>query len=122
MSAATPFKFCEHCGAEIDATAQTCPKCGAKVGPAPTNLGPRKKSTAVAVIGSVIFPGIGQAYNGETSKAVGFFIVGIICAFSVLLLVGIVLYPLFWAYSVYDAYKTSKRIDAGLPNGPSAPR
>ena len=120
-SEASLFKFCPHCGAEIDAAAETCPKCGVKVGPAPS-LGPRRKSVAIAVIGSAVFPGIGQGYNGETSKAVAFFIVGIVCALSILFLVGVVLYPLFWAYGVYDAYRTAKRIDAGLAKGPSAPR
>ncbi|MDG6914381.1 MAG: zinc ribbon domain-containing protein [Nitrososphaerota archaeon] len=108
------FKFCEHCGAEIGAGAKTCPYCGAKAGPAPKPAVPRPKSATIAVLGSIVFPGIGQGYNGETTKAVGFFLIGLICAFSILLLVGVVAYPLFWAYSVYDAYRASKRIDSGL--------
>lgn len=114
----SPFKFCPHCGAEIDASAETCPKCGAKVGAAPPPPTTKRRSVGIAVIGSVIFPGIGQAYNGETTKAVTFVIIGLVCLFSIVLLVGFVVYPLFWAYNVYDAYKTSKRIDAGLTKGP----
>lgn len=107
------FKFCDHCGAEIEAKARTCPNCGVKVGPAPRHTATRR-SPAFAVAGSAIFPGIGQAYNGETTKAVAFLLIGLICAFSILFIVGVAAYPLFWVYSVYDAYRTSKRIDAGL--------
>lgn len=110
----SPFKFCPHCGAEIDASARTCPKCGREVGPAPPAPAPKRKSIGLAVICSVIFPGIGQGYNGETTKAVAFIIIGLVCLLSIALLVGLLLYPLFWAYNVYDAYKTAKRIDAGL--------
>ncbi len=27
-------------------------------------------------------------------------------------LIGFILYPLFWAYNIYDAYKTAERINA----------
>jgi len=43
-----------------------------------------------------------------------FLIVGIILAITVLFLIGIILYPLFWIYNIYDAYSTANKINAGV--------
>lgn len=68
-----------------------------------------QKSPAVAALLSFLIPGIGQLYCGETKKGVIFFVLGIVFALSMVVLVGYVLYPIFWLYNIYDAYKTAKK-------------
>ena len=104
-------KFCQHCSAKISAEAEICPKCGVRVKGAsmPTEM----KSTGIAAVLSALFPGLGQIYNGQIGKAVLFIIVGFILALTIFILIGLILYPLFWIYNVYDAYNTAKKINAG---------
>ncbi len=63
---------------------------------------------------SVLFPGLGQVYNGEIVKGIIFIFVGIMLAVTITFLVGIVLFPIFWFYNIYDAYDTAKKVNAGL--------
>jgi hypothetical protein len=32
---------------------------------------------------------------------------------TIIFFIGLVLYPLFWTYNIYDAYDTTKKIGAG---------
>ena len=41
-------------------------------------------------------------------------IVGVILAFTMVILIGFILYPIFWIWNIYDAYSTAKRINAGI--------
>ena len=113
MSSA-PTKVCQHCQAQIDAATEICPKCGIRVAPAPQTFIQEKKSTGIAAIASVILPGLGQIYNGQIGKGIMFIILAIIFGVLVILLIGLILYPLFWAYNIYDAYNTAKKINAGI--------
>lgn len=63
---------------------------------------------------SFLFTGLGQIYNGQIGKGIAFLIVGILFAFTILLLIGFILYPVFWIYNIYDAYSTAKKINAGV--------
>ncbi|MBN2367147.1 MAG: zinc-ribbon domain-containing protein [Calditrichaeota bacterium] len=105
-------KFCSNCGAEIDRNAEICPKCGVRVSaaPQPTEI----KNPAIAAILSFLFTGLGQIYNGQIEKGILFIIIGIILAISMLILIGIILFPLFWLYNIYDAYTSAKQINAGI--------
>ncbi len=82
----------------------------------------KKKSPGFAVIASFIFPGLGQIYNGEVRKGIGFIIMGIIFAFTWIFLIqerhiiGPILvasgaYILLWVSNMYDAYKTAEDIE-----------
>jgi TM2 domain-containing membrane protein YozV len=102
-------KFCSNCGAEIDEKAEICPKCGVR---AKQVLAQKEmKSSGIAVILSFFIPGLGQIYNGEIGKGVLFIIVGFLLALSMIVLIGFILYPIFWIYNMYDAYKTAERIN-----------
>jgi TM2 domain-containing membrane protein YozV len=110
-------KFCVNCGAEIDARAEICPKCGVRVAPPPPSVAPAvpvtRKSEGIAAVLSFLFVGLGQIYNGQIGKGIMFVIIGIILVFTMIFLIGFILYPLFWIYNIYDAYNTAKRINAG---------
>jgi TM2 domain-containing membrane protein YozV len=103
-------KFCSNCGAEIDKEAEICPKCRVRV-KVPTYV--EKKSTGIAAVLSFLFVGLGQIYNGQIGKGILFVIIGVILVLSMFVLIGFILFPLFWVYNIYDAYKTAQKINAG---------
>ena len=107
-------KFCVNCGAKIDARAEICPKCGVRVAPPPSYIPKERKSEGIAAVLSFLFVGLGQIYNGQIGKGFLFIIIGVICLFTIIILIGFILYPLFWIYNIYDAYNTAKKINAGL--------
>jgi TM2 domain-containing membrane protein YozV len=103
--------YCKNCGAEIDEKAEICPKCGVRVKPIPVTTD--KKSSGIAAIASFFIPGLGQIYNGQIGKGIMYIIIGIIFALLMIVLIGFILYPLFWAYNIYDAYTTAEKINRG---------
>jgi TM2 domain-containing membrane protein YozV len=102
-------KFCENCGAEIDRRAEICPKCGVRIQP-PAEI----RNPGVSLILSFFIPGLGQLYNGQITKGLIFIAIGFFLALTIILLIGIILYPLFWIYNMYDAYDTAKKVNAGI--------
>ncbi len=83
----------------------------------------KKKNPIIAVTASFIFPGLGQIYNGETRKGVGYIIMGVIFISIWIFLIhdrhiiGPILVSgasiiLLWISTVYDAYKTAKEINS----------
>jgi len=110
-------KFCSNCGAQIDVKAEICPKCGVRVelGPtSPTNLPIERKNEGLAAVLSFFVPGLGQIYNGQIGKGIVMIVLGIVIAFSIILLIGFILYPIFWLWGIYDAFSTAKKINAGI--------
>ena len=86
----------------------------------------RKTSQWIALLLSFIFPGLGAAYNGQTSKAVVDFAIFASClqmsavtnapAFFILAAVGT------WLFAAVDAFRTAQIIRAGLaPDAESDP-
>ena len=85
----------------------------------------KKKNPIFAVIASFIFPGLGQIYNGELRKGIGYIIIGIIfvsiCVFLAQsrhiigpVMVSSAAYLLLWVSTMYDAYKTAEMINSQL--------
>ena len=108
--------FCRDCGAVISAKAEICPECGVR------QRDPPKSSVDSAldelleggnpfVAGalSALFPGVGQLYNRQLGKALAFIVGGMVAAFSIVIGVGLVLFPAVWIYGIYEAYKTAER-------------
>lgn len=117
--------YCQNCGAQLPDSAKFCDRCGAKIGV--QGSGPstseydmasimvNKKSEALALILSLIIPGLGQIYIGQMSKGimlvVAAIIIGVISAF---LLFPIVIYLVLWIYGMYDAFKGAKEYNSYL--------
>ena len=99
--------FCKNCGKEIDDKAEICPHCGVRI-----RLSSKgEKNPGLAAVFSFFFPGLGQIYNGEIGKGIFFIVMGGVFAILMIVLIGFILYPLFWIYNIYDAYKTAERIN-----------
>jgi hypothetical protein len=109
-------KFCEHCGASLQ-TPQTFQQPPAQQ-PVFTQqpAGARKEKNAIgAAIASAVWAGLGQTYNGQLAKGLGFWL-GLFF-FYALTTTGGEFFTLFviiiWAYGVYDAYSTANKINSG---------
>lgn len=102
-----PTKFCSTCGEKIDINAEICPKCGVR------SIIVNKKNPAIAAILSFFITGLGQVYNGQIKKALILFISMVISAFLVIILIGVFLALIIWAYGIYDAYKSAQEINNG---------
>ncbi len=72
------------------------------------------KNEGLAAVLSFLFTGLGQIYNGQIGKGLVFVLLGIVFAVSIIVLIGLILYPVFWIYNIYDAYNTAKKINAGV--------
>ena len=105
-------KFCQNCGAEIDRRAEICPKCGVRV-ELPPSVNPVIKNPGIAAVLSFFIPGLGQIYNGQIGKGILFIITGVILALMIIIVIGIILYPIFWIYNIYDSYTTAQKINTG---------
>lgn len=97
-------KTCRNCGSKIDAKAQVCAKCGAEVA---------DKNPIVALVLSLLFPGLGQVYNDQNHKAITLIIGYVISLVLCLLLVGVILALLIWIFGMYDAFTTAKALNDG---------
>jgi TM2 domain-containing membrane protein YozV len=93
-----------------------------------TQIPIKKKNPIIAVIASFIFPGLGQIYNGETRKGIGYIIMGVIFVSVWIFLIhdrhiiGPILISgasiiLLWISNMYDAYKTAKKINSQIEIG-----
>ena len=78
------YKFCRNCGYELTGDYKFCPECGYDLSGRVTanrssvpSVNSGEKNLVLAVILSVIFPGLGQIYLGLNQKGI-LFIVGYI--------------------------------------------
>jgi TM2 domain-containing membrane protein YozV len=113
--------FCPNCGAELQyAEAEICPKCGVRIKNPPAarsgNTGASSdeiKSTGIAVVASFFIPGLGQIYCGKILRGIGILIAAIIAACLIIVVIGLIIYPLLWIWNLYDAYTLAKKINSG---------
>lgn len=98
------IKTCTNCGSKVDADAKICAYCGAGVA---------NKSPVIALVLSLLFPGLGQFYNNQNRKAViliaGYVVSVILC----LILIGVIPAIVIWIYGMYDAFVSAKAINDG---------
>jgi len=70
------------------------------------------KSAGLALFLSLIFPGLGQLYNGNSNKGIKLVVFSIISIALFLVLIGFLIYPILWLYGMVDAYSEANRINA----------
>jgi len=113
-ASATLQAFCPHCGSSVDLAAEICPKCGVRIKQPPRPEFVERKNPGLAAVLSFLFTGLGQIYNGQIGKGIAFVILGFVLVVTIIFLIGLILYPVFWIYNIYDAYNTAKQINAGV--------
>ena len=102
-------KFCSNCGETIDINAEICPKCGVRVGGST-----EEKNPLLALILSFLIVGLGQFYNGHSTKGIILFVLAIISGILIFFFIGLILWPIVWIYAMYDAYKSAELINKGV--------
>jgi TM2 domain-containing membrane protein YozV len=109
-------KYCSECGKQLEnETSKFCNDCGAQQttntivepqDPVRMVLVPEEKNPFLATVCSFFIPGLGQVYNGETAKGVGIF-AGTLVGLFLVIIPGLIV----WAYGLYDAYTTAKKMN-----------
>ena len=117
---------CQNCGSQLPDSAKFCDRCGAKVGTDTersnsnieynmASIMVNKKSEALALILSLLIPGLGQIYNGQVSKGAMMIVAAIVCAVLIFVFFPIgILYIVLWIYAMYDAFKDAKEYNQYL--------
>ena len=118
--------YCPNCGMQIPDSARFCEHCGTKT-ELPSGGGidyndrrmasimVNKKNEALALILSLLIPGLGQIYNGQTSKGIMIIVAIIVIAvLTAVLLFPMILYIILWIYAMYDAFKEAKEYNQYL--------
>lgn len=112
--------FCPNCGTRVPDNAQFCSNCGAALEPqtgapagqtqTPPVESAGRTNTLIAAVLSVLLSGLGQLYLGARKRGLVFVAVGIILIawFAVMGVADV--YPLFWAYGIYDTLKIAARL------------
>ncbi|MDO5861997.1 MAG: zinc ribbon domain-containing protein [Thermoplasmata archaeon] len=140
--------YCSSCGKEIPEGAKFCPECGAQSGSgagsggvdANTAIMFNKKSEGLALILSLILPGLGQMYVGRFARGAVMLAVSILLGIGAyvgliafagaadghsnpdsmvlgllafMCLMGLA-YLVLWFYAMYDAYTQAKEYNQHL--------
>ncbi|NLA99377.1 MAG: zinc-ribbon domain-containing protein [Methanomicrobiales archaeon] len=102
--------YCQECGKElISPNAEICPNCGVRLKEIVIN----RRSPVIALILSFFICGLGQIYNGQFGKGIAYFVIYLVCIASVALLIGLLLWPVWWLIGMVDAYVSANKINAG---------
>jgi TM2 domain-containing membrane protein YozV len=103
-------KFCESCGASLQAVPAAIPQ------PPPAPAGVKKKNVIAAAVGSAVWAGAGQTYNGQTGKGLAiWFALFLFYVLNTEIHGGlfILLVLIVWVYGIHDAYATAKKMNSG---------
>ncbi len=109
--------FCHNCGSKITGNFKFCPNCGqelnAKVSKSPKTVTSSEKNILLAIILSVILPGLGQIYLGLDRKGAIFLIAYVVSAILILLLIGFLLCAVIWIWALVDTIISTNSINNG---------
>ena len=72
------------------------------------------KNPGLAAVLSFFYMGLGQIYNGQLSKGIFFIIAYTISWILMIVVIGFLTTPVMWIYGMYDAYKSSEKINADI--------
>ena len=111
------IKFCFNCGNKLIGDFKFCPECGQDLSDddaksqAPTSSG--EKNILLAVILSVLLPGLGQIYLGLDHKGAIFLIAYVISAILILILIGFLLCFVIWIWALIDTIISTNALNRG---------
>ena len=109
--------FCHKCGSKVTGNFKFCPNCGqelnAKVSKSPKTVASSEKNILLAIILSVILPGLGQIYLGLDRKGAIFLIAYVVSAILILFLIGFLLCTVIWIWALIDTIISTNSINKG---------
>lgn len=68
-----------------------------------------RKNPGVAAVLSFFWAGLGQIYNGQLAKGLGFIVLYLFCVLLIFVAIGLILVPIVWIVGMWDAYNTAKQ-------------
>lgn len=69
------------------------------------------KNPGVAAVLSFFYSGLGQIYNGQIGKGIGFIVAYFISILLMFVLIGFVTTPILWIWGMVDAYKSAEKLN-----------
>jgi TM2 domain-containing membrane protein YozV len=72
------------------------------------------KSSAAAILLSLVFTGAGHWYVGRVGRGFAWFGAAVFCGILVIAVIGLVLLPLVWAGAAIDANNCARKHNAAL--------
>jgi TM2 domain-containing membrane protein YozV len=75
------------------------------------HLVPSAKQPVISLVLSFVFCGLGQIYNGEVGKGVGFMVAWLVSVVLCFLLIGLFLLPVIFIWNLVDAYQGAERFN-----------
>ena len=110
--------FCFNCGAKLTGDFKFCPECGQNLNSKVTKTtrtvtSSGEKNILLAIILSVLLPGLGQIYLGLDNKGAIFLIAYVISAILILLIIGFLLCALIWIWALIDTIISTNAINRG---------
>ena len=109
-------RFCHNCGYELAGEFKFCPNCGADLAGLSISRNAvvsSEKNIILAIVLSVILPGLGQIYLGLDRKGALFLIGYIVSAFLILILIGFLLCTVIWIWALVDTIQSTNAINRG---------
>ncbi len=113
--------FCSNCGHEMKPDEGACEICGTKAGhtpqtgnPNPSNYKMNIKSEVLAILISVLLPGLGILYAGQAKGVIYFFGFVIFSVIMFFLPLGFIFVFLGWLFLIYKSYETARNYNRYL--------
>lgn len=111
-------KYCSNCGYELGGDFNFCPNCGCDLKPKDTSRAKslnvnQNKNMLLAVILSVLLPGLGQIYLGLDHKGAIFLIAYVVSAILILLIIGFLLCFVIWIWALIDTIQSTNALNRG---------
>lgn len=112
--------YCGGCGNPLHPQAMVCPHCGvasqgvAQATGAAVAVALNAKSTAAAVLLSLVFTGAGHWYVGRVGRGFAFFAAAVVSWILVFFVIGLVLLPIVSIWAAIDASKCAQQHNSVL--------
>jgi TM2 domain-containing membrane protein YozV len=112
--------YCAGCGNPVHEQAVVCPRCGvptrgaAQATTAAMTVALNSKSTAAAILLSLLFTGAGHWYVGRVGRGFAWFGAAVLAGILVIAVVGLVLLPVVWVAAAIDANNCARKHNAEL--------
>lgn len=111
------IKFCFNCGNKLIGDFKFCPECGQDLSDDATKsqvaTSSGEKNILLAIILSVLLPGLGQIYLGLDHKGAIFLIAYVISAILILILIGFLLCFVIWIWALIDTIVSTNAMNRG---------
>jgi TM2 domain-containing membrane protein YozV len=112
--------YCSGCGNPVHDQAIVCPRCGvptrgaAQATTAAVTVALNSKSSAAAILLSLVFTGAGHWYVGRIGRGFAWFGAAVLSGILVIAVIGLVLLPLVWVGAAIDANNCARKHNAAL--------